>query len=114
MSIELYRQAQLLAERAEASDTSGERDKARDLYLRAAEAEEIILAQTPESLPRTRTIAALSAVSLYWRADAHSEVIRAGSGYLQTMPKSQVWAEPKIRRMVTEAQQALAPAAPKG
>ena len=81
MSVELHRRAEELMGRAELLERTSP-NESRQLYLEAAALEADVFGGIPTSRPKTRGIIAVSAVSLYWRAGAHDDVVRLAREYL--------------------------------
>ena len=82
MSMELHRNAESRMAEAELLEARGDVAEARRLFLQAADAEAAAFEYIPQDRPRTRGIIAVSAVSLYWRANAFDEAIRHAHRYL--------------------------------
>lgn len=82
MSIDVHRQSQDVAFRAELLERAGKCDEAKQLYLEAAKLEVEVLREIPVSRPKTRGIIAVSTASLFWRAGAQDEVERVAREYL--------------------------------
>lgn len=109
MSLELHRRVELLVDKAKTAKGAGNLGEVRQLSFQAAQLEESVFGMIPGSKPRTRAILGLSAVSLYWRAAEHTEVIRLGKQVLEAIDQGQQWVAPRIREMMTEAEHALRP-----
>lgn len=76
------KQSEELAFRAEQAWQRGERDEARNLFAAAATLEEEVAREIPESMPRVRSILAVSAVALWYKAGAFAEAKRAAYRFL--------------------------------
>ena len=70
--LEHHKESERLASDAETASRGNRRDVARELYLRAAQAESRAIEALDHSRPRTLAISAVSAASLYFKA-AHYE-----------------------------------------
>lgn len=77
-----HRASEDLAFRAELRERAGEVTEARSLYVQAAETEARAAARVPQSVPRVRTLFAISVTALWLRAGAWDEAARAGCGFL--------------------------------
>ena len=66
--LEHHRKSEQLASNAEIASHRGDGERARELYKKAAEAEENALREVRHDQPRTYGITAVSAVSLYLKA----------------------------------------------
>jgi len=66
--LEHHRRSEELAGEAEVAARTGDASRSRDLYAKAAEAEEQALADTDRTKTRTLGISAVSTVSLYYKA----------------------------------------------
>lgn len=69
MALDYHRQAESFMSQADHEDRLGNRDAARELYSRAADAELAALERLAPNQLRTRAVVAVSAVALYHRAD---------------------------------------------
>lgn len=75
----LHKTSEALAAKAHAALREGNGDEAGELFCQAAAAEEDALAQLDTSKPRTSGIAAVSAVSLWYKGkDVPPERVDAG------------------------------------
>lgn len=107
MSIEIHRQAEELMGQADIAKLRGELGKYRDLSLQAARLEEAAFNEIPEARAITRARIGSSAVRLYFRAEAFSDVLRAGAEILGKISPHQEWAHIEINEMITEAEKLL-------
>lgn len=107
MSIEIHRQAEELMGRADIAHMRGDLTEEQELSLQAARLEEDVFNGTPEVRRRTRAIIGSSAVRLYSRARAFSDVLRAGAEILGKISPQQKWAHTEITKMVAEAKKSL-------
>lgn len=76
------RESEGLAFRAETLDRRGCCDEARQLYTRAAELEEAVVAEVPASAPRIKHVLALSAIALWIKADNHERSTALATKYV--------------------------------
>lgn len=94
-----HQEAQRLASLGEIALTSGEESRARELYAAAAEAEQSAFDRTPSDRKRTRSILAVSATSLLYKAQKHDDSELAifrflGRGDLNP------WAQEQLRELL--------------
>lgn len=82
MSVDAHRQAESLMALAEKLEAEGRATEAARLYFRAAQCESKAFGFIPDTRPRTRGIIAVSAVSLYLKAEAPAEAVRQANVYL--------------------------------
>ena len=79
---EYHRESERLASDAEVASRDGERESARCLYLRAAQAETRAIKALDHSKTRTLGISAVSAASLYFKAGRYEEAESAAARWL--------------------------------
>ena len=84
MSWDLHHtESERLAQAAQATVTAGDQQRARDLYLQAAESEERALAELDAAKLRTRGITAVSVLSLWLKSGRVETVRRRGEELLR-------------------------------
>ena len=94
-----HQEAQRLASLAEVALTSGQETRARELYAAAAAAEHNAFGRTPSDQQRTRSVLAVSATSLLYKAQKHDDSELAifrflGRGDLNP------WAQEQLRELL--------------
>lgn len=77
-----HRESEALALAAEAAERRHAWDEARELFSEAARREEAAAFKVPESLPKLRSLFAISAVSLWLKSESWDEASRAGCSFL--------------------------------
>lgn len=70
--LEFHKQSEILAGEAQCASYAGEVDRARHLYLQAAQWEEGALNVLDSSLPRSKAIIAVSAVACWHKAGKYN------------------------------------------
>lgn len=79
---ERHRRSEVPAFQAERAERALEIEEARRLYSEAARLEEENAWQVPSSIPSVRSVLAISAVALWWKAEEWDEAARVGCRFL--------------------------------